>query len=389
MNTSKIDALAMAVEASSVELHRQEAQAESKRNATAVSQPTTPAQPRGNSFVESPTAAASLQASHESTVVGPAKNTAAAASMPSPQWSSLQIPNATTDGNVQPPSTPSPNRKKSASFVDKLHAMLANKNIQHITAWLPSGKSFVILEKEAFTKTVLPSYFKEAKFESFSRRIKRCGFKKAYANGQKSIVYSHEMFQKDRLDLCKTMNGRASDNQKDEAKDDTNKTVQAAELARTEMSLQNELQFNQLRPQLLQHQLQPNHPQPMQEGPSSAPNMPPQPPIWMPGQAPVPALLSYEQAAAMGNPYAVAHVRRHSASVQYPSTPQYANGNAYNVLQPRPHSMPPIDHNREIPARAAMLMSALDEEIADLQEQLVILHRLRALRDRRRNLNPE
>jgi hypothetical protein len=230
MNTSKIDALAMAAEASSVELHRQEAKAESKQNVTQVSEPTTPAKPDGNSFVVSPkaaAAAASLQVPHEMILESPAKNKAAAAALPSPQKSNLEIPNATTGSPQQRPAL-SPSKKRSASFVDKLHVMLANKNIQSITAWLPSGKSFVTLDKEAFTKAVLPPYFKEAKFESFSRRIsiKRWGFKIAYANGQKSIVYSHEMFQKDRLDLFKTMNGRAADNGKEGA----TKIVQAAEL---------------------------------------------------------------------------------------------------------------------------------------------------------------
>ena len=45
--------------------------------------------------------------------------------------------------------------------------------------------------------------------ESFSRRIKRWGFKKMYTTGQKQVIYSHELFQKDNFALCQMMNGRA------------------------------------------------------------------------------------------------------------------------------------------------------------------------------------
>ena len=45
--------------------------------------------------------------------------------------------------------------------------------------------------------------------ESFSRRIKRWGFKRMCTTGQKQVIYSHPLFQKDNFALCQMMNARA------------------------------------------------------------------------------------------------------------------------------------------------------------------------------------
>jgi hypothetical protein len=105
-------------------------------------------------------------------------------------------------------SAPSSSRRK-PSFADKLHAVLSNKHLANTVTWLPSGKAFCILDKESFTKKVLPTYFREAKFESFSRRIKRWGFRKMHTTGLKQVIYTHDLFQRDCIDLSKMMNGRA------------------------------------------------------------------------------------------------------------------------------------------------------------------------------------
>jgi hypothetical protein len=101
-----------------------------------------------------------------------------------------------------------PNSSRKLSFVEKLHAVLSNKHFANIITWMPSGKAFCILDKESFTKKVLPTCFREVQFESFSRRIKRWGFRKMYTTGLKQVTYTHDLFQKDRIDLLKTMNGK-------------------------------------------------------------------------------------------------------------------------------------------------------------------------------------
>eukprot|EP00956_Cyclotella_meneghiniana_P009125 scaffold12507_cov34-Cyclotella_meneghiniana.AAC.2 len=110
--------------------------------------------------------------------------------------------------------------RRKPTFAEKLHLILSNKQLSSLITWLPSGKSFCILDKDRFTQRVLPVYFREVKFdrsqsslpallESFSRRIKRWGFKKMYTVGQKQVIYTHPLFQKDNFALCPMMNGRA------------------------------------------------------------------------------------------------------------------------------------------------------------------------------------
>jgi hypothetical protein len=101
-----------------------------------------------------------------------------------------------------------------SSFPDTLHAILADKNLKSIITWLPSGKSFVIMDRAKFIDMVLSRYFRETQFDSFSRRLKRWGFNKVYTSGMAQAVYCHRLFQKDRPDLSKLMNGSAGRAQK-------------------------------------------------------------------------------------------------------------------------------------------------------------------------------
>lgn len=205
MNTSNIDALATAAEVRAneakvdVSLGFTKANAsfnllaEDSRAATAMPSPRGDAVPlpplppiAGTAPRLPDTAAGHLQIGHQRDAAQPQVEARAAAAAPAPSKS-----------------------RRKPSFADKLHAILANKHLAKIITWLPSGKSFCILDKERFTKNVLPTYFREAKFESFSRRIKRWGFRKMYTTGLKQVIYTHDLFQKDRLDLSKMMNGRA------------------------------------------------------------------------------------------------------------------------------------------------------------------------------------
>ena len=101
-----------------------------------------------------------------------------------------------------------PSRRRKPNFAEKLHSVLSNKDCRHAIAWLPSGRSFCITDQEEFVKNILPKYFREAKFESFSRRLKRWGFRKVYTTGLSQIIFSHDLFHRDNPQLCKVMNGR-------------------------------------------------------------------------------------------------------------------------------------------------------------------------------------
>jgi hypothetical protein len=143
MNTSKIDVLARAAEEASARMNCKQFEKGPKRV----------------SVTEWPLAAekgdgASL---NPALAVGDAQKALSTPIRISP--TSLRI--------AQPPKSAvvSPNLKQKPTFVDKLHVVLADRECNSVISWLPSGKSFVVLDKEKFAKTVLPKYFKEAKFD--------------------------------------------------------------------------------------------------------------------------------------------------------------------------------------------------------------------------------
>lgn len=64
-----------------------------------------------------------------------------------------------------------PASKRKPSFALKMHAVLSDPNCKSAITWLPAGKAFVILNRDLFVRKCLPKYFREAKYESFSRRL--------------------------------------------------------------------------------------------------------------------------------------------------------------------------------------------------------------------------
>jgi hypothetical protein len=82
--------------------------------------------------------------------------------------------------------------------------VLSTKSHADVIAWMPSGKSFSILDSKRFISDVLPGTFKQAKLSSFTRKLHRWGFLRHY-RGEESGAYYHENFQKGRLDLVEAM----------------------------------------------------------------------------------------------------------------------------------------------------------------------------------------
>ena len=116
---------------------------------------------------------------------------------------------------------------------------------------------------------------------------------------------------------------------------------------------------------------------------------------WGSAVEPAMALAAYESGAAMGS--SVAPVMRPHSNVAHPhhqihiaNQINIANNNPYAMHQePRQNAMQRIAFNGlpappDVPGEQR---SALDDEIATLEEQLIILNRLRALRERRRSLD--
>ena len=50
--------------------------------------------------------------------------------------------------------------------------------LAHIVSWAPHGRSFSVLKRDEFVKSVLPKYFKQTKLSSFQRQLALYGFKR-------------------------------------------------------------------------------------------------------------------------------------------------------------------------------------------------------------------
>ena len=97
-------------------------------------------------------------------------------------------------------------RKK--NFAEKLMALLAQPENQEIMRWTPSGDAFCIHDQPLFIERIMPSHFQHAKFESFTRRMRRWGFRRM-ENLDKKLkglaVFQCNLFKRDKPELSKLM----------------------------------------------------------------------------------------------------------------------------------------------------------------------------------------
>lgn len=82
--------------------------------------------------------------------------------------------------------------------------VLSTKRFNDIICWTPDGSSFAILRPKAFASEILPTYFKEAKYSSFTRKLHRWGFQR-HLRGADTGSFYHKNFQRGRLDLLDLM----------------------------------------------------------------------------------------------------------------------------------------------------------------------------------------
>ncbi|KAL3798429.1 hypothetical protein HJC23_005082 [Cyclotella cryptica] len=260
-------------------------------------------------------------------------------------------------------------RRRNPSFAYKLHAILMDKDCNSAISWLPSGKSFCIVDKGEFTKKVLPKYFRETKFESFSRRIKRWGFRRMYTTGVKQLIYSHDLFQKNRVDLCKFMNGRAG-----QAATQVNHGLpfnpSRLEDAMEEQVALAEIIFQDDPKSMKEDE---NQPKPLQTTGNKTVSSSRQVPIIF-GNKSVP-MVTANHRMFRGHPMAMAN---------FPAYPFVASPWTYPMLDFKASYMP---CNGVCDLNVVRQLSALDKDIAECEEQLAILKRLKTLKDKRRALD--
>ncbi|KAK1737482.1 heat shock factor family protein [Skeletonema marinoi] len=109
--------------------------------------------------------------------------------------------------------------KHKQTFSMKLMNILSLRECHSSIRWMPNGRSFCIVDSKILVEKVLPVYFKEAKYTSFTRKLNRWGFKHyslpinsagggSSATAEKEMsIYSHDKFRRDDPELCETMDG--------------------------------------------------------------------------------------------------------------------------------------------------------------------------------------
>jgi hypothetical protein len=90
------------------------------------------------------------------------------------------------------------------NFPQKLFDILENPEHADILKWLPGGKAFIIMDKKRFATEILPVYFKQTQFTSFTRKLSRWKFARV-PRGPYLGAYFHKLFRKDHKALCRLM----------------------------------------------------------------------------------------------------------------------------------------------------------------------------------------
>lgn len=94
--------------------------------------------------------------------------------------------------------------KKKRNFAQKLFDVLDSGYHSDVITWLPGGKAFIVLDKRRFATDILPRYFKESQYTSFTRKLSRWKFSRI-PRGQYMGAYYHKNFRRDNRDLCARM----------------------------------------------------------------------------------------------------------------------------------------------------------------------------------------
>ncbi|KAK0610461.1 hypothetical protein B0T17DRAFT_500345 [Bombardia bombarda] len=106
--------------------------------------------------------------------------------------------------------------------------MLEDPSYHSVVRWSPDGDSFVVLENEKFTKTILPKHFKHSNFASFVRQLNKYDFHKVRHNeesgdapyGRDAWEFRHPEFRADRKDNLDNIRRKAPAPRKPQQTDD-------------------------------------------------------------------------------------------------------------------------------------------------------------------------
>ena len=92
-------------------------------------------------------------------------------------------------------------------FPEKLHRLLLEVEAAgrgDVISFVASGRAFAIHKPEKFFKEIVPLYFRQSRLSSFKRQLNLYGFE-LINTGPARGGYYHELFVKDRPELCRRM----------------------------------------------------------------------------------------------------------------------------------------------------------------------------------------
>jgi len=99
-------------------------------------------------------------------------------------------------------------KERKKVFPEVLHDLLTfaseDSSVANIVMWLPSGAAFVIFEPQKFEQLVLPKFFPQSRYASFTRKLNRWGFRQI-SKGPDRGAFHHDLFRRDSPQMCLQM----------------------------------------------------------------------------------------------------------------------------------------------------------------------------------------
>lgn len=87
-------------------------------------------------------------------------------------------------------------RPKVPPFILQLLDILNNPEFAHLIAWKEDGTMFTIKDPQAFMAEIVPQYFNQTTFKSFTRQLNMYDFHKFRLGHEQGLYFYHPFFQR-------------------------------------------------------------------------------------------------------------------------------------------------------------------------------------------------
>lgn len=100
---------------------------------------------------------------------------------------------------------PGGTRGTDSNFPAKLHHILSRQDLSDVITWLPHGRSWRLVDRQAFMNQIMPKYFSHSNYASFARQVNGWGFKRMSRKGTDYGSYYHQLFLRGMPHIAKRM----------------------------------------------------------------------------------------------------------------------------------------------------------------------------------------